>query len=114
MTVPQETNALFPALGLLSSTNQIFAALFFAVRPIFAAKNKTITIVPNEGLKFDGKTIPFKDLESIVERSNPAPGSTAHTKYLVIESYGTKIRLTDNLTSGIAKQLREEIIRNQK
>lgn len=48
-----------------------YGACILFLRKYFAASKKTITIIPGQVIKFDGKTLPFRDLESIGERLNP-------------------------------------------
>lgn|GEM_PF-4002360 len=84
--------------------------LFFGLKFFYRVENKKITVVPGLGLKFDDKTLAFKDLESIGQRTNPTPGASKRTKFLVVGSYGTCIRLTENVTPGIAHQLEEALI----
>ena len=91
----------------------LLAALFLGVKLIYAVKDKKITVVPGQGIEFEGQTLAFKDLESLGERDNPSVGSSEYTKYLIVVSHGTKIRLTDNIKPGIAKQLREGLMQSQ-
>lgn len=71
-------------------------------------KRSSITIRPKDGLLFDGKQLPFKDIQSIgvlgITNVQGAEGA-----YVTATSHGNEIRMIGSLPRAVANAIAEQI-----
>jgi hypothetical protein len=93
---------IVPMVLIASFLVGIFWLLFIKSVP------STIKIYPDVGVEFDGKSLPFNDIESlgIVTKSN----SSKTWGYVVANSGGQEIALTKWMDEALARSLQSQIV----
>lgn len=71
-----------------------------------------ITVVPNEGLRFKGKQLPFADIKQLSVMTEQAPdkhGNVHSSAYVFATAHGQEVRITKNVPESLATTLVDEI-----
>lgn len=94
-----------------SATVWVIAYLLVLVLPVVVIayafkREQTITVIPNQGLKFDGRSLPFDDVQTI---GTQAKGQRKNNAYVLAVTHGTKVKLTSFVSESLAQALATEI-----
>ena len=80
----------------------------FAVRFINFTKN-TIKIIPNSGIEFKGKKLPFSDIQTIGTMNETTARNAKGTAYVYANSHGSQIKITNYVLLELAEAISTEI-----
>lgn len=79
-----------------------------SVRKYNLRKSKLV-IKPNEGLIFEGKQLPFSDIQSIGTMNETTGRNAKGTAYVYANSHGQQIKVTSYIPLALAEAISEEI-----
>jgi hypothetical protein len=76
---------------------------------MIANTSSKVVVVPNKGLVFKGKNLPFSDIQNIGTIHTPALGNSKGSAYVYAESFGTQVNISKYITLSLADSLVAEI-----
>ena len=69
----------------------------------------TVTVLPNVGLKFKGKQLPFADIQTVGTVNETTNNNPKGTAYVCARSHGSEVRITRYVRRELAEALAQEI-----
>ena len=84
------------------------AVLLFAY-PMIRRNETRILVKPNEGLVYNGTSIPFSDISSIGVSQESTTRDPNGSSYVYVETHGQEVRISGHTTSALATAVKNEI-----
>jgi hypothetical protein len=114
--VPASCAISSPILLLAKSEKIFFLAwpmasmllLYFAIKRILKTTG-TLKITPNVGLSFDGKDLPYQDIDDIGTANEIAAGNPSGTAYVYANTHGQQVKITRYVPLPLAEAIANEI-----
>ncbi|MCY1243559.1 hypothetical protein D9M72_565780 [compost metagenome] len=82
--------------------------LYFAIKAILKTTG-TLKILPDVGLSFDGKNLPYKDIDDIGTANEIAANNPKGTAYVYANTHGQQIQITKYVPLHLAEAIANEI-----
>ena len=89
--------------------NVLAFALFIIAARMLNISRTTLTIKPKEGIVFNGKQLPFKDIQSIGTVHETTGNNPKGNAYVSAQSHGSEIKVTRYVRKDLADALAAEI-----
>lgn len=83
--------------------------LYIAILYFLVNTKSSLIIKPNQGLVFDGKQLPFSDMQNIGTINHPNAKVKAGAAFVYAGSHGNQIRLTKYIPLALAEAVSSEI-----
>ena len=72
-------------------------------------KTSIIKIIPNSGIEFKGKRLPFADIQTIGAMNETTARNAKGTAYIYANSHGNQIKITNYMLPELANAICSEI-----
>jgi hypothetical protein len=89
--------------------NVVAIALFIIAARMVNIGRTTLTIKPKEGIVFNGKQLPFKDIHSIGTVHETTGNNPKGNAYVSAQSHGTEVKVTRYVRKDLAEAIAAEI-----
>ncbi|WP_440532081.1 hypothetical protein [Variovorax sp. YR566] len=114
--VPASCAVSSPILLLAKSEKLFFVAwplasmllLYFAIKQILKTTG-TLKITPNVGLSFDGKNLPYQDIDDLGTANETAASNPKGTAYVYANTHGQQVKITKYVPLHLAEAIANEI-----
>jgi hypothetical protein len=95
--------------SILVLWNGLAVALWVGVLRAFVFSRRTLIIRPGDGVIFDGKQLPFRDIQSIGTVHETTARNPRGNAYVSAQSHGVEVRLTRYMKKELADAITTEI-----
>lgn len=94
--------------SLLTWNILAFIVYFLALHFFYNTKSK-ILVKPNSGVVFNGKQLPFKEIQSLGTIDHPNAQNKKGSAFVYADTHGTQVMLTKYISLSLAEAVEQEI-----